>query len=390
MHAETPATQTEAPASAGATNGAPHPASVVARNREAVKNLDWEPGIAKPDPIMVVDKLTRSFGGLNAVSVDHLEIRRGVITGLIGPNGAGKTTLFNLLTGFDKPNTGTWEFYDEWDGTAWRRHSLRGLAAHKVARRGVIRTFQLTKALAKLTVLDNMKLGATRQAGEKFLTSLVPPLWRAQEKAIEAKAMELLARFKLDTKKDDFAGTLSGGQRKLLEMARALMSDPTVVMLDEPMAGVNPALTQSLLTHVKDLRDQGMSVIFVEHDMDVVRDISDWVVVMAQGSIIAEGPPWSISQNKEVVDAYLGAHHDQALTFEEEQEQIARAQAELAEEAGLDAEALIEQARAADAALVEATEARTHADHEPASTEAPPGAAAAGRERTPDDEEKKA
>ena len=375
MHAETPATQTEAPASAGATNGAPHPASVVARNREAVKNLDWEPGIAKPDPIMVVDKLTRSFGGLTAVSVEHLEIQRGVITGLIGPNGAGKTTLFNVLTGFDRPNTGTWEFYDEWDGTAWRRRSLRGLAAHKVARSGVVRTFQLTKALAKLTVLDNMKLGAARQTGEKFLTSLVPPLWRAQEKAIEAKAMELLARFKLDTKKDDFAGTLSGGQRKLLEMARALMSDPTVVMLDEPMAGVNPALTQSLLTHVKDLRDQGMSVIFVEHDMDVVREISDWVVVMAQGSIIAEGPPWSISQNKEVVDAYLGAHHDQALTFEEEQEQIARAQVELAEEAGLDAEALVEQARAADAALVEASEAKAHA---------------AGGERTPDDEEKKA
>jgi branched-chain amino acid transport system ATP-binding protein len=189
----------------------------------------------------------------------------------------------------------------------------------------------------------------------------MPPLWRAQEKAIEARAMDLLARFKLDTKKDDFAGTLSGGQRKLLEMARALMTEPKVVMLDEPMAGVNPALTQSLLGHVKDLREQGMSVIFVEHDMDVVRDISDWVVVMAQGSIIAEGPPWSISQNKEVVDAYLGAHHDQALTFEEEQAQIAAAEAELAVEAGIEPDILVDQATAANADLAAEAARRTEA-----------------------------
>jgi neutral amino acid transport system ATP-binding protein len=317
---------------------------LVARNREALKSVEQRPGVAKPDPIMVVDKLTRSFGGLTAVSVDHLEIQRGVITGLIGPNGAGKTTLFNLLTGFDKPNTGTWQFYDQWDGQSWQPRSLRGLAAHKVSRGGVVRTFQLTKALAKLTVLDNMKLGATGQKGESFLTALVPPLWRKQEKAIEERAMDLLARFKLDTKKDDFAGTLSGGQRKLLEMARALMTQPKVVMLDEPMAGVNPALTQSLLGHVKNLRDEGMSVIFVEHDMDVVRDISDWVVVMAQGCVIAEGPSSSITQNKEVVDAYLGAHHDQALSFDEEQRRIAAAEAEIAAKAGLDADVLIAQA----------------------------------------------
>jgi branched-chain amino acid transport system ATP-binding protein len=314
----------------------PTPSSVVAQNRSSLAGIDWVPGVAKPDPIMVVDSLTRTFGGLNAVSVDHLEIQRGVITGLIGPNGAGKTTLFNLLTGFDRPNTGTWDFYDTWDGARWRSKSLRGLAAHKVARQGVVRTFQLTKALSKLTVLENMKLGATGQSGERPLTALIPPLWRAQERKIEARALDLLGRFKLDKKKDDFAGTLSGGQRKLLEMARALMTDPKVVMLDEPMAGVNPALTQSLLGHVKDLREQGMSVIFVEHDMDVVRDISDWVVVMAQGKVIAEGPSESISQNKEVVDAYLGSHHDQVLSFDEEEKALAAAETELAQQAGLD------------------------------------------------------
>ncbi|SNR33309.1 ABC transporter ATP-binding protein [Blastococcus mobilis] len=297
----------------------------------ALRDLPWEVGVAKPDPAVVVDGVTRTFGGLTAVSVDHLEIQRGGITGLIGPNGAGKTTLFNLLTGFDQPDTGTWSF---------NGRSLGKMAPHEVARLGVVRTFQLTKALSRLTVLQNMLLGAQDQRGESFFRALVPGIWRGQEKANTEKAMELLHRFKLDTKKDDFAGTLSGGQRKLLEMARALMSDPHVVMLDEPMAGVNPALTQSLLGHVKDLREQGMTVIFVEHDMDVVRDISDWVVVMAAGRIIAEGPPESISQNQAVVDAYLGAHHDAPLTVEEEDQVLAQAEQAIAREEQTDGDVL--------------------------------------------------
>src|SRR3954467_7220543 len=293
----------------------------------ALKDLPWEVGVSKPDPAIVVDKVTRSFGGLTAVSVDHLEVQRGGITGLIGPNGAGKTTLFNLLTGFDQPNTGTWTF----DGRDMGRTS-----PHHVARQGVVRTFQLTKALSRLTVLQNMLLGAQGQRGESFLRALFPGTWKAQEKANTEKAIDLLTRFKLDAKKDDFAGTLSGGQRKLLEMARALMSDPQVVMRGEPMAGVNPALTQSLLGHVKDLREQGMTVIFVEHDMDVVRDISDWVVVMAAGRVIAEGPPESISQNQAVVDAYLGAHHDAPLKVEEEDRVLRQAELEIAREEKLD------------------------------------------------------
>jgi neutral amino acid transport system ATP-binding protein len=289
----------------------------------ALRDVPWEIGVAKPDPVVIVDGVTRQFGGLTAVSVDHLEIQRGGITGLIGPNGAGKTTLFNLLTGFDQPNSGSWTF----DG-----RSLSNLPPHRVARLGVVRTFQLTKALSRLTVLQNMLLGAQGQKGESFLAALWPGAWRSQERANTERALDLLARFKLDAKKDDFAGTLSGGQRKLLEMARALMSDPEVVMLDEPMAGVNPALTQSLLGHVKDLREEGMTVIFVEHDMDVVRDISDWVVVMAAGQVIAEGPPESISQNQAVVDAYLGAHHDAPLTVEDEDRVLAQAEQAIARE----------------------------------------------------------
>jgi branched-chain amino acid transport system ATP-binding protein len=265
---------------------------------------DAAPGVAKTDPIMIIDNVTRRFGGLTAVDVDHLEIPRGAITALIGPNGAGKTTLFNLLCGFDKPNSGTWSF----DGT-----TLSGIPAFKVARMGQVRTFQLTKALSLLTVLENMKLGATKQRGERFWTSFIPAFWRAQDTGIEAKARDLLQRFKLDAKEKDFAASLSGGQRKLLEMARALMSDPTLVMLDEPMAGVNPALTESLLDHILDLKDLGMTVLFVEHDMHVVRHISDWVVVMAEGRIVAEGSADTVMSNPAVIDAYLGAHHDTDL-----------------------------------------------------------------------------
>jgi neutral amino acid transport system ATP-binding protein len=273
----------------------------------ALADVPREPGAGKPDAILVTDHVLRRFGGLTAVDVGHVEVQRGSITALIGPNGAGKTTFFNLLTGFDRADQGSWTF---------NGRSLSGTPAYKVARGGMVRTFQLTKALAKLTVIENMRLGAVGQRGESVWRAMFPGFWRSQEDDITARAEELLARFSLDTKRDDFAGSLSGGQRKLLEMARALMVQPEMVMLDEPMAGVNPALTQSLLAHVKDLREQGMTVLFVEHDMDMVRDISDWVLVMAQGKVIAEGPPDTVMSESHVIDAYLGAHHDQTLLDE--------------------------------------------------------------------------
>ena len=263
-----------------------------------------EPGCKKVDPILVADNVTRQFGGLTAVNVEHVEIPRGQITALIGPNGAGKTTFFNLLTGFDKPNTGTWTF---------EGRDLAGVPSYKVARRGMIRTFQLTKALSLLTVIDNMRLGSQNQPGEGFFGSWLRFSWKNRENEITAKADELLKRFKLDAKREDYAAALSGGQRKLLEMARALMSDPKLVMLDEPMAGVNPALTQSLLEHIKDLKSNGTTVLFVEHDMHMVRHISDWVIVMAEGKIVAEGPPAEVMKNPAVIDAYLGAHADTDL-----------------------------------------------------------------------------
>jgi branched-chain amino acid transport system ATP-binding protein len=291
--------------------------------RAALRDVAHEPGAKKPDPIVVADSIRRTFGGLTAVDVDHVEIQRGVITGLIGPNGAGKTTFFNLLTGFDRPDTGDWSFNGK---------SLRGVPAYRVARLGMVRTFQLTKVLSRLTVLENMRVGATGQQGESLLKAMFAPFWRGQETANTDRADGLLERFLLIKKREDFAGSLSGGQRKLLEMARALMADPELVMLDEPMAGVNPALKQSLLGHVKSLRDDGRTVLFVEHDMDMVRDISDWVIVMAQGQVIAEGPPDSVMGDQRVIDAYLGSHHDAPLTEEEEQRILAEAEEALEQE----------------------------------------------------------
>ena len=274
---------------------------------------------------------------MTAVDVGHLEVQRGIITALIGPNGAGKTTFFNLITGFDRPTSAGSGAHWSFDG-----RSLDKTSASSVAKSGMVRTFQLTKALSRMTVMENMMLGAQGQAGENLAKCLFRPLWGSQEKQVEAKAEELLNRFSLLEKRKDYAGSLSGGQRKLLEMARALMSDPKMIMLDEPMAGVNPALTQSLLGHIQSLRDEGTTVLFVEHDMHVVRHISDWVVVMAEGRIVAEGPADTVMSNQAVIDAYLGAHHDTDLgddallsdaTLEKLAEEVAEEEAEREAEA---------------------------------------------------------
>lgn len=286
--------------------------------RAELAGVDAMPGSPKPDPILTVDRIVRRFGGMTAVDVDHLEVQRGAITALIGPNGAGKTTFFNLLTGFDKPSVArkdrkaataaegapAWEFEGK---------TLTSTSAYRVAKAGMVRTFQLTKALSAMTVLDNMLLGSQSQFGEKMSVSMAWPAWKPRERELTAQAESILERFKLLDKRDDYAGSLSGGQRKLLEMARALMSEPSMIMLDEPMAGVNPALTQSLLGHIESLRDEGTTVLFVEHDMHMVQRISDWVVVMAEGRIVAEGIPREVMQNQAVIDAYLGSHRDDDL-----------------------------------------------------------------------------
>ena len=279
------------------------------------------PGVAKPDPILVADGMRRAFGGLVAVDVEHLEIQRGAVTALIGPNGAGKTTLFNLLCGFDTPDAGEWVFRPNPPRTTAEAEAeaaagppsgsgsdpipLTGLGAYRIARAGMVRTFQLTRSFSRLTVMENMLLAAPGQRGEK-LRYAPWRAWRATDRRNEERAEEILDHFVLAHVSDQYAGALSGGQRKLLEMTRAVMAQPELLLLDEPLAGVNPVLIDLIMEHVGEFPGRGMTVLYVEHNMDVVMTMSDWVICLAEGRVIAEGPPAEVAGNPEVIDAYLG------------------------------------------------------------------------------------
>ncbi len=247
--------------------------------------------------------VVKRFGGIRAVNGATMSVGEGSITALIGPNGAGKTTFFNVITGFYRPDGGTATFAGQ---------PVLGKPAHRIARLGMVRTFQITKALSRMPVIDNMLLAAPDQPGER-LSGLIfkAAASRRRESEITERAVDLLASFNLDKKANDYAGTLSGGQRKLLELARALMTEPRFLLLDEPMAGINPTLGRRLLEHMERLRSEdGVSFLFVEHDMDVVMNHSDRVIVMAEGRVIAAGSPSEIRGNQRVIDAYLGGGGD--------------------------------------------------------------------------------
>jgi neutral amino acid transport system ATP-binding protein len=250
-------------------------------------------------PILQVHDLVRSFGGIHAVDGATFDVKRGSITALIGPNGAGKTTLFNVITGFYRGERGTVVFDEA---------SIFGRPPYAIARRGMVRTFQITKALARMPVIDNMMLAAPDQPGERLRNVIFRgPLSRRREREVHEQAMGLLEVFNLESLANDYAGTLSGGQRKLLELARALMTEPRLLLLDEPMAGINPTLGRRLLDHMHRLRDErGVTFLFIEHDMDVVMEHSENVIVMADGRVIASGPPGEIRNDQRVIDAYLG------------------------------------------------------------------------------------
>jgi branched-chain amino acid transport system ATP-binding protein len=247
-----------------------------------------------------VQDVVRAFDGVRAVDGATLEVEPGSITGLIGPNGAGKSTLFNCVSGFLRPDSGR-VFLDG------QRIDRR--APYRIARGGLVRTFQTPRALTRMTVLENVVLAAPAHGGERLGGSLAPRARRREREAL-ARAEELIELVRLDGHAGALAGTLSGGQRKLLELVRALMAKPRILLLDEPMAGVSPKLRVELLEHILALRDRdGITLLIVEHDLDFVMRASDHVIVMNDGAVIAQGSPGEVRADERVVDAYLGARH---------------------------------------------------------------------------------
>jgi branched-chain amino acid transport system ATP-binding protein len=225
----------------------------------------------------------KSFGGLKAVNDCSLEVGEGSITGLIGPNGAGKTTLFNIITGHYKPDRGKILFQGE---------AIENLEPHQIFKKKVYRTFQITREFSQMTVLENLMIMPN------------------QEKELRDKALEVLEFVELIQLKDEYAGSLSGGQKKLLEIARSMMADPRLVLLDEPGAGVNPTLMHKLIANIEALRDEkGLTFFLIEHDMDLVMNLCDPVIVMSEGTKLAEGTAAEIKKDERVLEAYLGGQY---------------------------------------------------------------------------------
>ncbi len=251
----------------------------------------------QPQTILSVVNVQRGFGGVRAVDGATFSAMSGHITGLIGPNGAGKSTLIAVIGGALKPDGGSVTF----DG-----RDITGLPAHRVARDGLIRTFQLSAEFSRLTVLENLLVAARVQKGESLFGAELGPLyWGRDEAALVNTARDVLDRFSMTAKENELAGKLSGGQKRLLEIMRALMATPKMLLLDEPFAGVNPTLAREIEQYLIDLRNEGLSMIMVEHELAVVERLCEPVVVMAQGKVISEGSMKDVTARREVLDAYL-------------------------------------------------------------------------------------
>ncbi len=249
--------------------------------------------------MLAIKDLVKDFGGIRAVNRCSLEVKKNTITGLIGPNGAGKTTLFNLITGFYRPDGGEILFDNE---------RIDGLPPHQIFHKKISRTFQITRELKMMTVLENLMLVPPHQMGERIWNPWIRPgSVRKQEEQIRDKALEVLEFVELIDLKEEYAKNLSGGQKKLLELARTMMSDPRLVLLDEPGAGINPTLMKKLMRDINQLKDKkGVTFFLVEHDMDLVMNLCNPVIVMSTGAKLAEGTPEEIKNNQTVIDAYLG------------------------------------------------------------------------------------
>jgi branched-chain amino acid transport system ATP-binding protein len=254
------------------------------------------------DAVLSITGLTRDFGPFRAVDDVSIDIRRGSITGLIGPNGAGKTTLFNTVTGTLAPTAGK---------VTLNGKDVTGLSPDRLFAAGLGRTFQIARPFARMSVLENVMLAPLDQIGERIFGPFVfRKSLREQERAIRARAMEVLDFVTLASLADHPAGKISGGQMKLLELARVLMGDPEVILLDEPAAGVNPTLTGTLIEKIETLNRQGKTFVIIEHDMDFVMRHGDPIIALAQGQVVFEGTATEAQSNTVLLDAYLGATAD--------------------------------------------------------------------------------
>jgi len=262
----------------------------------------FQRGKSQDSVMLKVDNVAKSFGGLKAVDGCCLEVRQGTITGLIGPNGAGKTTLFNIITGHYKPDKGEIYFQGE---------PIHGLSPHQIFKKKIYRTFQITREFAQMTVLENLMLVPRGQIGEKLWNTWLRPFAvKAQEKQIRDKALEVLEFVELIHLKDEYAGSLSGGQKKLLELARSMMADPKIVLLDEPGAGINPTLMRKLMNNIQTLcYEKGITFLLIEHDMDLVMNLCEPIIVMSEGKKLAEGCANEIKSDPRVLEAYLGGQY---------------------------------------------------------------------------------
>ena len=252
--------------------------------------------------LLEIQEIIKSFEGVRALNGCTLQVSEGTITGLVGPNGAGKTTLFNLVTGFLKPTSGRIFF---------RGERIDGLPPHLIFRKGIVRTFQVPRELKSMTVLENLMLVPHGQVGENLWGPwFIPYLVRRQERRIRDRGLEVLDFVDLYRLRNEPAGNLSSGQKKLLELARTLMCDPQLILLDEPGAGVNPSLMKRLVTAIEQLcYETGVTFFIIEHDMDLVTRLCNPVIVCCQGEKIAEGPPDEIKADERVLEAYLGGQY---------------------------------------------------------------------------------
>ena len=269
---------------------------MVAEALAADRPRSGEPAAAAA-PLLVATDLHRHFEGMHAVDGVSIDVLPGHITGLIGPNGAGKSTLLAVLAGTLPASEGTIIFDGE---------DITGLPAYKRARRGMVRTFQLPSEFAQLTVLENLMVAAPKNRGDSLVGAMLGKrYWRGDEDALVERARALLDRFNMSAKESEYAGSLSGGQKRLVEIMRALMLQPRLLLLDEPMSGVHPSIIGEIADYCEALRDEGLTIVMVEHELHMIERMCDPVIVMAQGRVIGQGSMAQLRQQREIVDAYL-------------------------------------------------------------------------------------